>query len=69
MNTVRILGITVFAIGVILLIVGYNASDAPVDQLADTFTGRYTDRTMRYLITGAAAVLGGGLFAVFGKRT
>ena len=69
MNTVRIVGITAFTIGILLLVVGYNASEAPVEQLADTFTGRFTDRTMTYLIAGATAVIAGAMLTVFGKRS
>jgi hypothetical protein len=69
MNTRTIIAIAIAAVGVVLLMIGFNASDAPVDQITKTFTGNYTDATMRYFIVGTAAVVGGGLLAVFGKRS
>jgi drug/metabolite transporter (DMT)-like permease len=69
MNNIKVLGITLAVIGAVLLVVGYRASGTPVDQLSDTFTGSYTDRTMLYLIAGVAAVVGGGLLAAFGARS
>ena len=57
------------SLGAILLGVAYPSSNAPIDQLSNTLTGRYTDQTMWYLILGLAAAVGGGLLAIFGKRT
>jgi len=67
MSMTRILGITILVVGVILLVVGMNASESAVDQLSDTLTGSFTDRTMWYLIGGVGGVVGGGLLAAFGK--
>ena len=64
----RILGAIVFAIGVVLLILAYNATNAPLEELSNTLTGRYSDRTMWYLVLGIAAAVGGGLLATFGSR-
>jgi hypothetical protein len=64
----RIVGIVILAVGVVLLIFGMNASHAPIDQIAETFTGRYTQTTMTYLIIGIVAVIGGGLLALSGRR-
>lgn len=68
MNTGRILGVAVFVFGALFLIFAHNASEAPVDQLSNTLTGRYTDSTMWYIFTGAAAVVIGGFLAACGKR-
>ena len=46
----------------------YHASNAPLDQLSNTLTGRFTNQTMWYFILGAAAAVGGALVALFGKR-
>ncbi len=69
MNTKTILGIVIVAVGVVLLVMGFNASDAPADQITKSLTGHYTDWTMRYIVGGVAAVIGGGLLAVFGNRS
>ena len=39
MKTAQLSGIMIFAIGAILLAFAYHASNAPVDQLSNTFTG------------------------------
>lgn len=62
------IGGVLFVVGAILLVFGFNASEAPLDQLSNTLTGRYTDRTMWYLILGAAGVVGGALVAFTGRR-
>jgi len=68
MNTARILGIMILVVGAVLLAIGFDSSDAPADQIANAFTGRYTDRTMWYIITGVVAIIGGGLLAFLGHR-
>jgi len=37
--------------------------------VSQTFTGRFTQTTMMYLIIGIVAVVGGGLLALTGRRT
>lgn len=68
MKPIQMLGVVVFAVGVVLLGFAYHASNAPLDQLSNALTGRFTNQTMWYFIFGAAAALGGALLALFGKR-
>jgi len=68
MNSNQILGIVVFAVGIILLGFAYNASNAPLDQLSNAVTGRFTNQTMWYGIGGGAAALAGALLFLFGRR-
>ncbi len=65
----QIVGVVLVVVGVILLGFGYNAAQSPADQLAETFTGTFTDQTMWFFILGAAAVVGGGLLALLGRRS
>ena len=66
MGMVRILGLVLLAIGIVLLIFGYNASQSVGERIVEGVTGHYTDQTMWYLIGGVAAVVGGVGLAVWG---
>jgi uncharacterized protein YjeT (DUF2065 family) len=68
MNDKRILGIVLLVIGAVLLYFGFQASDAPLEQARESLTGDYSDRTMLYLIGGAAAAIGGIALLVVGAR-
>lgn len=68
MNQQRIVGIVLLIVGAILLIIGINASDSMVDQVSNFFTGRFTDKTMWYMVGGAAAAVLGGSLLIFGGR-
>jgi hypothetical protein len=69
MKPMQMLGAVAFAVGVVLLGFGYHASNAPLDQLSNTLTGRFTNQTMWYFVLGTAAALGGALLALFGRRS
>jgi hypothetical protein len=64
----RILGIVVLVVGLILLAFGLNSTESAAESVKETFTGRYTDRTMWYLIGGVALALLGGGIAIMGRR-
>jgi drug/metabolite transporter (DMT)-like permease len=67
MNGMQILGVVLVVVGVMLLGFGYNASQSPVEELTEAFTGRFTEETMWYFIAGAASVVGGLLLVIFGR--
>jgi hypothetical protein len=69
MSRNRIIGIVILAVGIVLVIFGLNASQAPLDQVSQTVTGRFTQTTMMYLIIGIIAIVGGGLLALSVRRT
>jgi hypothetical protein len=56
-----VMGILLFIWGVSLLAFGFNSADAPLEQVSEALTGRYSDETMIYLIGGAVS-FGAGLF-------
>ncbi len=68
MSGIRVLGIVVAVIGAIVLFFGLNASNSFVDRASETLTGRFTHQTMVYIIIGAAALVGGALTALVGRR-
>ena len=68
MNLQRIFGAVLLVVGIIVLIMGINASHSMADQVSETFTRRFTDRTTWYII-GGSAIAALGLFTVaFGGR-
>jgi len=66
MNTQRILGLVLLVVGVIILLFGLNASESLTDTVNEGVTGRYTDKTMWYIVGGAALSVAGGALALFG---
>jgi drug/metabolite transporter (DMT)-like permease len=69
MHWSRILGIALLVGGVILLILGWNASEGFTEQVHETVTGRFTDETRNYFIGGGIAAVVGVVLMMFGART
>jgi hypothetical protein len=65
----RIGGLTLLVIGIVVLGFGLNATHGFADSVNESFTGRYTDKTMWYIIGGAALVLVGAGAAIRGGKT
>lgn len=53
----RIIGIILLVGGIALIVFGIHASDSPMDQISQAFTGKFTDSTMLYLILGIIGVV------------
>ena len=68
MNSQRIFGIVLLVVGMIVLVVGMNASHSMADQVSNTFTGRFTQATTWYIMGGIAAALFGLLLVLFGAQ-
>lgn len=58
-------GLVLAAIGVVLLILGINASDSFASDVSRFFTGEPTDRAIWYMLGGIAALVGGLAIAFF----
>jgi len=65
----KILGGVLFAVGCLLLVSAFHASQAPLEQLANSLTGRYTDQTIWFLIAGIGCAVGGALLLVAKARS
>lgn len=59
MTQSNILGLAVLALGAVLLVFAWRASNAPMEQMAEAMTGRFTGTTMWYLIGGIVAMVVG----------
>lgn len=67
MGNQKLIGVVLLVVGILLLFFGWQASESLGDQITQTFTGRFTDETMWYLIGGAAAAVA-GVFLLFARR-
>lgn len=67
MSPQRILGIVIAVVGVVLLVIGLQATDSLGERLSNTFTGHWSDKTNFYIIGGIAGILLGGLLAMVGN--
>ena len=64
----NIVGLAILALGVVLLVFGFNESHSFSSDISRTFTGNPTDRSMWLIIGGAAAVVVGLVLTVVGMR-
>ncbi len=62
----NVVGLTIFAIGIVLLIFGFSASQSLSSEVSRLFTGSPTDRSLWMVAGGVAAVIAGLLLAVRG---
>lgn len=63
----QVAGLVLLVVGVILLYFGWQSSQSPGDQLTEALTGRFTDETMWYIISGVAALAAGAFLTLFRK--
>ncbi|MCX7374297.1 MAG: DUF3185 family protein [Alphaproteobacteria bacterium] len=68
MTTKAIIGFALLGMGLLLMVLGFNASRAPVEQVTEALTGNYTDRTMWYLLGGAIAIMAGLVLTFMNRR-
>jgi len=64
----RLIGLVIFAVGVVLLVLGINATSSVRERLNEAVTGNFTDQTTLYLVGGIAAIVVGGVVCLFGGR-
>lgn len=69
MNPQRLVGLILLVIGIVVLIMGFDASHSVADQVSNTFTGRFTHATTWYILGGIASALIGGLMLLSGPRS
>ncbi len=68
MNSQRIFGLALLAIGLLLFIIGMNSSHSMADQVSNTFTGRFTDATTWYIVSGSVLGIIGIITLLFNLR-
>ena len=68
MSPQRIAGIVLLVLGIVVLMIGLNASESVADQVSETFTGRFTDRTTWYILGGIAMGVVGLVLTLVGVK-
>ena len=63
-----IIGLAILALGIVLLIFGFNESQSFSSDVSKFFTGNPTDRSMWMIIGGIGAVIAGLFLALRGRR-
>jgi hypothetical protein len=64
----NIIGLAILALGIVLLIFGFNESHSFGSDLSRTFTGNPSDRSMWLIAGGAVAVVAGLVLAIRGRK-
>jgi hypothetical protein len=64
----NVVGLAIIALGVVLLIFGFNASQSFSSDVSRFFTGNPTDRSLWLIIGGAVAVIVGLVLALRAGR-
>jgi hypothetical protein len=64
----NIIGLAIFALGIVLLIFGFNESHSLGSDLSRTFTGNPTDRSMWMIAGGVLSVVAGLFLAIRGRK-
>ena len=64
----NIVGLAVLALGIVLLIFGFNESHSFSSDVSRTFTGNPTNHSMWLIIGGAVAVIVGIAVSLTGRR-
>ena len=63
-----VIGLAVLALGIVLLIFGYNESHSLNSDVSRFFSGNPTDKSMWLIIGGIIAVICGLVFALRGGK-
>jgi len=63
-----LLGLALLVVGVILLVYGINQSESVVSDVKEVFTGSPTDKSVWFIVGGAAAGVAGLAMLLLGRR-
>jgi len=67
-NIVGLAILAILALGIVLLIFGFNESHSLSSDISRTFTGNPTDRSIWFIAGGAAAVVIGLVLSIRGMK-
>ncbi|MBC7835410.1 MAG: DUF3185 family protein [Phycisphaerales bacterium] len=60
---IRAIGFGLMAVGIVLLVLGFSASDSFASEVKEAVTGEPTERAIWYFIGGVASLVVGGAMA------
>lgn len=64
----NITGLAVFALGIVLLIFGFNESQSFASEVSRVFASNPSDRSLWMIVGGGVAVIGGLILAIRSRR-
>ena len=64
----KVVGLAILAVGIVLLIFGFNESQSFGSEVSRVFTGNPTDRSIWMIVGGVVAVIAGLGLTVWGRR-
>jgi hypothetical protein len=67
MSLSSIFGPVLLVLGCALLFLGWRATTAPVEQLTEAVTGRYTSSTIWFVLSGLVASVSGAALILQGR--
>lgn len=59
MGMFKIAGLVAFVVGIALLVFGIDAMNKAKEKTEHNLTGHYSDKTVWYVVTGIALIVGG----------
>ena len=68
MSSHKLIGLVLLAVGIVLLVMGYNASQSVGSQFREAFSGTMSDRTMMFYLGGAVLIAVGGYLAFMSRK-
>ena len=63
----KLMGLILLVVGAIVLFFGWQSSESLGEQLTESFTGRFTDETMLFIIGGIVCIAAGLYVTARGK--
>jgi uncharacterized membrane protein YidH (DUF202 family) len=64
----KLVGLVLLAVGIVLLVMGYNASQSVGSQFKEAFSGSMSDKAMLFYLGGAVVTAIGAYLAFLSRK-
>jgi uncharacterized membrane protein YidH (DUF202 family) len=64
----KLIGLVLLAVGIVLLVMGYNASQSVGSQFKEAFSGSMSDKAMLFYLGGAVVTAIGAYLAFLSRK-